>query len=63
MNILLVDDIKTNRDILRKYVQSWGWQSVEASGSRDAIEKLSVLSKDAQYDLACACGTGKDEHP
>jgi len=28
----------------------------------DTIEKLSVLSKDSQYDLACACGTGKDEH-
>jgi predicted DNA-binding helix-hairpin-helix protein len=28
----------------------------------DTIEKLRVLSKDSQYDLACACGTGKDEH-
>jgi predicted DNA-binding helix-hairpin-helix protein len=28
----------------------------------DTIEKLSLLSKDSQYDLACACGTGKDEH-
>jgi predicted DNA-binding helix-hairpin-helix protein len=28
----------------------------------DTIEKLKVLSKDSQYDLACACGTGKDEH-
>jgi predicted DNA-binding helix-hairpin-helix protein len=25
-------------------------------------EKLQILSADAQYDLACACGTGKDEH-
>ena len=25
-------------------------------------EKLEILSADAQYDLACACGTGKDEH-
>lgn len=25
-------------------------------------EKLQILSTDAQYDLACACGTGKDEH-
>jgi len=24
--------------------------------------KLQILSADAQYDLACACGTGKDEH-
>ncbi|HMK55848.1 MAG TPA: radical SAM protein [Dissulfurispiraceae bacterium] len=28
----------------------------------DAIEKLGVLSRDSQYDLACACGTGKEEH-
>ncbi len=28
----------------------------------DTIEKLRVLSADSQYDLACACGTGKDEH-
>jgi predicted DNA-binding helix-hairpin-helix protein len=28
----------------------------------DTIEKLKVLSRDSQYDLACACGTGKDEH-
>lgn len=26
------------------------------------IEKLEVLSHDSQYDLACACGTAKDEH-
>ncbi len=28
----------------------------------DTIEKLKVLSEDSRYDLACACGTGKDEH-
>ncbi|HMK50025.1 MAG TPA: radical SAM protein [Thermodesulfovibrionales bacterium] len=28
----------------------------------DAIEKLKVLSEDSRYDLACACGTMKDEH-
>ena len=28
----------------------------------DTIEKLKVLSEDSQYDLACACGTGKNEH-
>jgi predicted DNA-binding helix-hairpin-helix protein len=25
-------------------------------------EKLQILSTDAQYDLACACGTSQDEH-
>ncbi|RJQ46189.1 MAG: radical SAM protein [Nitrospiraceae bacterium] len=28
----------------------------------DTIEKLKVLSEDSQYDLACACGTGNDDH-
>jgi predicted DNA-binding helix-hairpin-helix protein len=28
----------------------------------DTIEKLTILSTDAQYDLACACGSVKDEH-
>jgi len=28
----------------------------------ETIEKLNVLSEDSQYDLACACGTGRDDH-
>ena len=28
----------------------------------DTEQKLKILSADAQYDLACACGTGQDEH-
>ena len=28
----------------------------------EATEKLKVLSEDSRYDLACACGTAKDEH-
>ncbi len=28
----------------------------------DTERKLRILSADAQYDLACACGTSKDEH-
>ena len=28
----------------------------------DTHQKLEILSADAQYDLACACGTTKDEH-
>lgn len=27
----------------------------------DTIAKLDLLSEDSQYDLACACGTGKDD--
>ena len=28
----------------------------------DSMQKLQILSADAQYDLACACGTSKTEH-
>ena len=28
----------------------------------DTQQKLEILSADSQYDLACACGTSKDEH-
>ncbi len=28
----------------------------------DTERKLEILSADAQYDLACACGTSRDEH-
>ena len=28
----------------------------------ETTEKLRVLSEDSRYDLACACGTAKDEH-
>jgi predicted DNA-binding helix-hairpin-helix protein len=28
----------------------------------DTQEKLAILSADARYDLACACGTARDEH-
>ncbi|MHC5059922.1 MAG: radical SAM protein [Planctomycetota bacterium] len=28
----------------------------------DSAEKLEILTADAQYDLACACSTSKDEH-
>jgi predicted DNA-binding helix-hairpin-helix protein len=28
----------------------------------DTIEKLAILSRDSQYDLACACATRQDEH-
>ncbi len=28
----------------------------------DTLEKLKILSADSQYDIACACGTARDEH-
>jgi predicted DNA-binding helix-hairpin-helix protein len=28
----------------------------------DTVNKLKILSEDSRYDLACACGTARDEH-
>jgi predicted DNA-binding helix-hairpin-helix protein len=30
--------------------------------SLNTADKLAILSRDSQYDLACACGTSEDEH-
>lgn len=30
--------------------------------SMDTIDKLKILSEDSQYDLACSCGSVKDDH-
>jgi len=30
--------------------------------SLDTTEKLTILAQDSQYDLACACATGRNEH-
>ncbi len=27
----------------------------------ETLKKLQILSEDSQYDLACACGTSKDD--
>ncbi|MBL8028637.1 MAG: helix-hairpin-helix domain-containing protein [Fibrobacteres bacterium] len=34
---------------------------MQIKSAPDIHEKLSILSKDSQYDLACACGTGKED--
>jgi len=35
---------------------------VGITSNPDTYKKLQILSADAQYDLACACGSNKDEH-
>jgi predicted DNA-binding helix-hairpin-helix protein len=39
-----------------------GWKMTTIIRKPDTLEKLKILSADAQYDLACACGSKKDEH-
>jgi len=36
--------------------------SLLVKSSPDTSEKLTILSRDSQYDLACACATSQDEH-
>ena len=38
------------------------WSMVGIVSQPNTQEKLEILSADAQYDLACACGTSKDDH-
>ena len=33
-----------------------------AKKSLDTIDKLSILTRDSGYDLACACARAKEEH-
>jgi predicted DNA-binding helix-hairpin-helix protein len=35
---------------------------IDITRGLDAEEKLAILSRDSQYDLACACATREDEH-
>ncbi|MBF0468579.1 MAG: response regulator [Desulfamplus sp.] len=46
MNVVIVDDNKTNRDVLKEYLESWGCVTHEASGAQEALLFLmkSVLS-------------------
>ena len=38
------------------------WIMVGVVSKPDSRQKLKILSADSQYDLACACGSSKDEH-
>jgi len=40
MNMLVVDDIKTNRDVLTKYLKSWGCNAIVASSGTEAVSIL-----------------------
>jgi CheY-like chemotaxis protein len=45
---LVVDDNKTNRDILSHYIRSWGMELVTAGSGREALD---ILSRPARFDL------------
>jgi predicted DNA-binding helix-hairpin-helix protein len=48
--------------IITTAVQQKGFPMVGIVSKPDTQQKLEMLSTDAQYDLACACGSAKDEH-
>jgi len=40
LKVLVVDDIKNNRDILRKYLESWGCQVLSSSSGQSGLKRL-----------------------
>jgi predicted DNA-binding helix-hairpin-helix protein len=49
-------------DTITTAIEKKGFPMVGIISKPDTQQKLELLSTDAQYDLACACGTTKDEH-
>jgi predicted DNA-binding helix-hairpin-helix protein len=50
----------------RYTVTSWGFDKDQAAmvgviSKPDTSQKLEILSDDAKYDLACACGTNRED--
>ncbi len=51
--VLVVDDSKTSRDIVQKYLRSWNMQEDGVSSGAEALEVMEAAAADGQpYDLA-----------
>ena len=51
--VLIVDDNKTNRFVLKEYLKSWGCSFEEASGGVEALEKLiSARTRKEPFEIA-----------
>ncbi len=46
--VLVVDDNKTNRDILSLHIRSWGMELVSAGSGREALD---IISREGHFDL------------
>jgi CheY-like chemotaxis protein len=46
--VLVVDDNKTNRDILSHHIRSWGMELVTAGSGREALD---IISREGRFDL------------
>ena len=55
-------EAKKQRNPLAKINFRYIFNAMFAASKPDTFEKLQLLSKDSQYDLACACGSDKSEH-
>ncbi|MCP3873845.1 MAG: response regulator [Desulfobacteraceae bacterium] len=52
LDVLIVDDIKTNRDILSKYLDAWGCIPVPLSSCDEALAKLNQYQKtNKKFDI------------
>ena len=50
--VLVVDDNRTNRNVLKKYLKTWGCRTAEAAGGPEALDKLRQASLAADdFDL------------
>ncbi|MCF6247644.1 MAG: response regulator, partial [Desulfobacula sp.] len=45
----VVDDVKTSRDVLSKYIESWGCSAITSSCGEQALAKLYELEKNKKY--------------
>jgi PAS domain S-box-containing protein len=46
--VLIVDDNKTNRDILSHYIRSWGMELVAAGSGKEALD---IIAREGRFDL------------
>jgi signal transduction histidine kinase/CheY-like chemotaxis protein/ligand-binding sensor domain-containing protein len=63
LNVLVIDDNKSNREVLRKQLESWGSTVIEAKNSEEALKNCheSFLSGTIpKFDLAFLDGRMKD---
>ncbi len=52
LRVLVVDDIKTHRDIVTTYLSAWGMCAHGESNARDALKQLRDAAAREPYDLA-----------
>jgi CheY-like chemotaxis protein len=44
--ILIVEDNLPSRELLREFIQNWGYEVIEASDGREALQKITEMAPD-----------------